>query len=60
MIEIGVSYPGAGPEEVETGILIKIEEALTSIQGMKNLGPLLEKALGRYTRQWIRAMSWVK
>ena len=33
MIEVGVPYPGAGPEEVEKGILIKIEEALTAIQG---------------------------
>ena len=36
-IEISVPYPGAGPEEVELGIVIKIEEALNSIQGIKEI-----------------------
>ncbi|MEC8807990.1 MAG: efflux RND transporter permease subunit [Pseudomonadota bacterium] len=47
MIEIGVSYPGAGPEEVETGILIKIEEALTSIQGIEELRAIAREGSGQ-------------
>ena len=47
MIEIGVSYPGAGPEEVEKGILIKIEEALTSIQGIDELRAVAQEGSGR-------------
>jgi HAE1 family hydrophobic/amphiphilic exporter-1 len=35
MIDIGVSYPGASPEEVEEGICIKIEEQLKSLEGVK-------------------------
>jgi multidrug efflux pump subunit AcrB len=32
---VSVPYPGAGPEEVEEGIALKIEEALEGIQGIK-------------------------
>ena len=33
-VNINVAYPGAGPEEVELGIVVKIEEALNSIEGI--------------------------
>ncbi len=36
-ITIQVAYPGAGPEEVEEGIILKIEENLTGIEGIKEL-----------------------
>ena len=35
LISINVAYPGADPEEVEEGISIKIEEALESVEGIK-------------------------
>lgn len=35
LISIDVAYPGADPEEVEEGISIKIEEALESVEGIK-------------------------
>jgi len=34
---VSVAYPGAGPEEVEEGILLKIEEGLTGVDGIKQL-----------------------
>ena len=34
MIEIGVAYPGAAPEEVEDGVIARIEEALEDIDGI--------------------------
>lgn len=37
MINIGVPYPGASPEEVEEGICIKIEEQLKSIEDIKTM-----------------------
>ena len=46
MIEIGVPYPGAGPEEVEKGILIKIEESLTSIQGIDEMRSIAREGYG--------------
>ncbi|MCK5837961.1 MAG: efflux RND transporter permease subunit, partial [Desulfobacula sp.] len=35
MIDIGVTYPGASPDEVEEGICIKIEEQLKSLEDVK-------------------------
>ena len=35
MISIQVAYPGADPEEVEEGISLKIEDALETIEGIK-------------------------
>jgi multidrug efflux pump subunit AcrB len=46
MIEIGVPYPGAGPEEVEKGILIKIEESLTGIQGIEEMRSIAREGYG--------------
>ena len=33
-IEFNASYPGAAPKEVEEGITMKVEEALTDVQGL--------------------------
>ena len=37
MIEIGVAYPGAAPEEVEDGVIARIEEALENIDGIDEI-----------------------
>jgi len=36
-VSVSVAYPGAGPEEVEEGIILKIEENLTAVDGIKEL-----------------------
>ena len=36
-VRVTVPYPGAGPEEVEEGIVVKIEEAVTNINGIKEV-----------------------
>ncbi len=36
-IQVTVEYPGAGPEEVEEGIILKIEDSLTGIDGIKEI-----------------------
>ena len=36
-ISVTVPYPGAGPEEVEEGILLKIEDSLTGIDGIRQM-----------------------
>ncbi len=35
MITVAVPYPGAGPEEIEEGIVLKIEEAIKGIEGIR-------------------------
>jgi len=37
IILVAVPYPGASPEEVETGICQKIEEAIRSVEGIKKI-----------------------
>lgn len=37
MIRVSVSYPGAGPEEVEEGIILKLEERLSGISGIEEI-----------------------
>lgn len=37
VVSINVPYPGAAPEEVEDGIVIRIEEAIQDLQGIKEI-----------------------
>ena len=37
LILVSVPYPGASPEEVETGICQKIEESIRSVDGIKKV-----------------------
>lgn len=43
---VSVAYPGAGPEEVEEGIIIKIEESLTAVDGIKQLKSTANEGFG--------------
>ncbi|MEQ8818799.1 MAG: efflux RND transporter permease subunit [Sumerlaeia bacterium] len=45
-IEVQVPYPGAGPEEVEEGIILKIEEAIQGIDGIKKYNTFSQEGLG--------------
>ena len=36
-VSISVAYPGASPEEVEQGILLVVEEAIQSVEGIKEV-----------------------
>ena len=36
-IQVSVPYPGAAPEEVEDGIVLKVEESLTEVDGIKEI-----------------------
>jgi len=46
MIQVMVVYPGAGPEEVEEGIILKIEDNLTGIDGIKEITSTASEGLG--------------
>ena len=37
LVQVTVAYPGAGPEEVEDGIVLNIEESLSGITGIKEI-----------------------
>ena len=46
MIRISVEYPGAGPEEVEEGIILKIEENITGVDGIKEVKAVASEGFG--------------
>ncbi len=46
-VEVEVVYPGAGPEEVEEGIILKIEENLSGIEGVKEIRSTASEGMGR-------------
>ncbi|TLM77775.1 efflux RND transporter permease subunit [Microbulbifer harenosus] len=37
MVTVNISYPGASPEEVERGVLVPAEQAITGLVGIKEL-----------------------
>ncbi len=48
-VEVSVAYPGASPEEVEEGIILKIEENLSGVDGIKELRSLAVEGMGTVT-----------
>ncbi len=49
MISVQVPYLGAGPEEVEEGVVIKIEEAIQDIEGIKKIRSTAREGSGNVT-----------
>ena len=45
-VAVSVAYPGAGPEEVEEGIILKVEDALTAVDGIKQLKATANEGVG--------------
>lgn len=45
-VSVTVPYPGAGPEEVEEGIILKIEESLTAIDEIKQIKATAAEGVG--------------
>lgn len=47
MIFINMAYPGASPEEVEQGVVLKIEEAINDLDGIKRVESDAMESLAR-------------
>lgn len=45
-IKVTVAYPGAGPEEVEEGILLKVEDSLTGVDGIEEITATASEGVG--------------
>jgi len=43
---VSVPYPGASPDEIETGICQKVEEAIRSIDGIKKVVSIAQEGAG--------------
>ena len=48
-IEVSMPYPGAGPREVEEQIVIRIEEAIYNLDGIKRISSSARQSSGRVT-----------
>ena len=49
MIQVQVPYLGAAPQEVEEGVVVKIEEAIQDVEGIKRVRSRANESLGRVT-----------
>jgi multidrug efflux pump subunit AcrB len=49
MITISVPYPGATPYEIEESITSRVEDALTGIEGVKQVSSLASEGIGLVT-----------
>jgi multidrug efflux pump subunit AcrB len=54
LVQVTVAYPGAGPEEVEDGIILKIEENLSSITGIKEIKSIATEGFGQVTAEILQ------
>jgi multidrug efflux pump subunit AcrB len=45
-VSVSVAYPGASPEEIEEGVLLKIEESLSSISGIEEIRSSASEGVG--------------
>ena len=48
-IQVTVAYPGAGPDEVEEGIVLQVEENITGIDGIKEITSAAAEGYGVVT-----------
>ena len=53
MVQVTVAYPGAGPEEVEEGIILKIEENLSAISSIKEVTSVAAEGFGMVTAELL-------
>ncbi|MDJ0699240.1 MAG: efflux RND transporter permease subunit [Woeseiaceae bacterium] len=49
MIQVQVPYLGAAPQEVEEGVVVKIEEAIQDVEGLKRVRGRANEGMGRVT-----------
>jgi multidrug efflux pump subunit AcrB len=57
IINITVSYPGAGPEEIEEGVLLKIEEAVSGISGIKEIRSVASEGSGTVSAEVLQGQN---
>jgi len=56
-IQVQVPYLGAAPQEVEEGVVIKIEEAIQDIQGIVEINSRADEGSGRVTIEVSREVD---
>ena len=54
MIQVRVPYLGAAPQEVEEGVVIKVEEAIQDVQGITEINSTASEGMGSVTAEVSR------
>ncbi|MGJ8637754.1 MAG: efflux RND transporter permease subunit [Opitutaceae bacterium] len=60
VVSIGVGYPGAAPTEVEQGILLPIEEAIRSVEGIREVSSYAREGSGSVSIELISGANRFK
>lgn len=60
MVQVTVPYRGAAPAEVEEGVIIKIEEAIADIQGIKEIRSTAREGAGTVTVEVVTGYDTTK
>jgi multidrug efflux pump subunit AcrB len=53
MVTITVPYRGASPEEVESGIILAVEEAVRGVEGVKQITSVAREGFGRVSAELL-------
>ena len=59
-VNVSVVYPGASPEEVEQGILMPVEEAVRTVQGIKEIVSTANEGSGEISIELIAGTDRMK
>ncbi|MEO0510518.1 MAG: efflux RND transporter permease subunit [Verrucomicrobiota bacterium] len=57
LVSVGVAYPGAAPEEVESGIIELIEDRIQDLEGVKKITAIAQESYGSLTVEVERGYS---
>ena len=57
VVNISTTYPGASPEEVEQGVVLKIEQALQGQSGIKRLTSVSRENMGIVTAELMSGVD---
>ena len=53
MVRVSVVYPGAGPEEVEQGIVLSVEQAISGLEGVEEITAAASEGGGTVTAELL-------
>jgi multidrug efflux pump subunit AcrB len=60
VVNVSVTYPGASPSEVESGVLQPVEEAIRGIEGIKEVTSTAEEGSGSVSVELVAGMERMK
>ena len=59
-VEVNVTYPGASPDEVEQGIVLPVENAITGLQGIKEITSTANEGSGEISIELVPGTNRMK